>query len=85
MSKVYFTLWVSIILYIIRKGPVDAFMLAWVIDYLVQTISGYQPDKCYIILVTRSIQALLEMYALSPWAYMIHFRQSPHARVTTIT
>jgi len=28
------------------EGPVDAFMLVWVIVHLVQAISGYLPDKC---------------------------------------
>ena len=39
--------------------------------------------KCYMLAVTQGIQALPEMYALGQSG--IHFRESPHALVTTIT
>ena len=45
--------------------PVAALVLAWVIDLPVQAM---QPDKCYILAVTRGIRALSDMYTLGPAA-----------------
>ena len=42
--------------------PVVAIVLAWVIDHPVS------PKKCYILAITRGIQALPDMYALFPRA-----------------
>ena len=59
-----------------------ALVLAWVIDRPVQAISLI--SVTYILVVTRSIQALPDVYAALGQSG-IHIRQSPHAHVTTIT
>jgi len=56
-------------------------MLAWVIDPLVQAIFRLI-SVMYIILVICSLRALPEMHAQQPKG--IHFRQNPHAHVTTM-
>ena len=77
-------------MHIIIIHPVVTLVLAWVIDRPVAT--GYQPNKCYIVVVTWGIRAFPEhdMYALFPRAcgpqVVGHtYQVSPHAHVTTIT